>query len=184
MKYKKVFNLTFVALNLLALILLVDKTGSSESVYDTLPIKKEETAVLPASDETKTYELTVTKIIDGDTIELSDGTKVRYIGIDTAELGKNSQCFAEEAKKKNEELVLGKAVELEKDVSETDQYKRLLRYVYVGEAEDRIMINEELVRGGFAQVSTYPPDVKYKDKFLELQNKARNSDVGLWKMCK
>ena len=119
----------------------------------------------------------VVNVIDGDTIEVSiEGQthKVRYIGIDTPE--KAVEPFGPEAAAKNKELVGGKVVELEKDVSETDQYGRLLRYVYVGD----LMVNAELVRLGFAQASAYPPDVKYQDLFLRLQQEAREANRGFW----
>ncbi len=120
----------------------------------------------------------VTRVIDGDTIVLENGERVRYIGIDTPEISQN-ECFALEAKKKNEELVLGKRVRLEKDVSERDKYGRLLRYVYVGE----IFVNDYLVRNGYAYAVTYPPDVKYSERFLQAQREARENKRGLWAYC-
>ena len=96
------------------------------------------------------------RVIDGDTIEVSiegKAYRVRYIGIDTPETG---EWMAAEATAMNKKLVGGKVVKLEKDVSETDKYGRLLRYVWVG----NLMVNAEQVRLGCAQVSTYPPDVK------------------------
>lgn len=84
--------------------------------------------------------------------------------------------FGPEASEANRQLVEGKTVRLEKDVSETDQYGRLLRYVYVGD----LMVNEELLRQGLAQVSTYPPDVKYVERFLEVQRQAQAAGVGMW----
>jgi endonuclease YncB( thermonuclease family) len=128
----------------------------------------------------------VSRVIDGDTIEVSiDGDlhKIRYIGIDTPETvdpQKLIECFGKEASDKNRSLVEGKTVRLEKDVSETDQYGRLLRYVWIGDT----MINAELVRLGYAQVSTYPPDVKYQDLFLRLQTEAGEAERGLWGKCK
>lgn len=124
----------------------------------------------------------VTRVIDGDTIEVTLNGKtytVRYIGIDTPEtvhptLGE--EPYGKEASIKNKELVEGEKVRLEKDVSETDQYGRLLRYVYV----DDLFVNAELVRLGYAQVATYPPDVKYQSYFLQLQNEARTNGRGLW----
>ena len=65
---------------------------------------------------------------------------------------------------------------LEKDVSETDKYGRLLRYVWLGGQ----MVNALLVQDGYAQVSTYPPDVKYQELFLALQREARDAGRGLW----
>ncbi len=127
-------------------------------------------------------KLTVKEIIDGDTIHLSNGQKVRYIGVDTPETvhpSKPVQCFGKEASNKNKELVEGKEVRLEKDVSETDRYDRLLRYVYVGD----IFINDYLVRNGYAYASSYPPDVKYQSLFLEAQKEARENQRGLWATC-
>ncbi len=121
----------------------------------------------------------VSKVVDGDTIQLSDGRKVRYIGIDTPETvhpTKAVGCYGQEASTKNKELVLGKTVALEKDVSDTDRYGRLLRYVY----SDGVMINDLLVKEGYARVSTYPPDVKYQAIFSESEKIAREQKLGLW----
>lgn len=124
----------------------------------------------------------VKRAIDGDTIELENGKKLRYIGIDTPEIKeprKSVQCFGRQAWEKNKELVEGKLVRLEKDVSETDKYGRLLRYVYVGE----VFINNYLVRQGYAQAAAFPPDVKYQSQFLEAQKEARINNRGLWSQC-
>lgn len=134
------------------------------------------------------YLIKVTRIIDGDTIVLENKKTVRYIGIDTPEIKHQKtklQCFGEEASKKNKELVLGKIVRLEKDVSETDQYGRLLRYVFVPSASSGqdIFINEYLVKQGFAYAATFPPDVKYHKLFVSAQNEARVNKRGLWNKC-
>lgn len=124
----------------------------------------------------------VTKVVDGDTVQLSTGETVRYIGIDTPETKdprKGVQCFGKEAAVKNKELIEGKAVTLEKDVSETDRYGRLLRYVFVGD----VFINDELVRQGFAHASAYPPDIKYQEQFIETEREARENNRGLWAAC-
>jgi micrococcal nuclease len=124
----------------------------------------------------------VVKVIDGDTIEITGGIKIRYIGIDTPETvdpRRPDGCFGREASEKNKEMVLGKDVRLEKDISETDKFGRLLRYVYVGD----IMVNDELVKNGYAKASTYPPDVKYQKKFLEAEKFARENSLGLWGVC-
>jgi len=140
-----------------------------------------EPEVAAAQDEVMGADLVkVTRIIDGDTIELEGGQRVRYIGIDTPELsGNNPECYAREAYDKNRELVEGKQVRLEKDVSETDRYGRLLRYVYV----DDNFINDLLVRTGYANASSYPPDIKYQDQFREAEKEARESNKGLWNSC-
>jgi len=119
------------------------------------------------------------RVIDGDTIELETGQRVRYIGIDTPETvhpSKPVQCYGQEASAKNKELVEGKEIYLEKDVSETDKFGRLLRYIWLGD----LLINEYLVREGYAFSTTYSPDVKYQHLFLEAERKARQEEKGLW----
>lgn len=126
----------------------------------------------------------VTRVIDGDTIEIESGQKIRYIGIDTPETvypSKPVECFGKEASNKNKELVEGKEVKLVKDVSETDKYGRLLRYVWIGDT----FVNDYLVRYGYAYASTYPPDVKYSEQFVQAQEEARVNSRGLWgSVCK
>ena len=132
----------------------------------------------------------VARAVDGDTIELEDRQTVRYIGIDTPELHhptKPVQCFAKEAMEVNKKLVEGKQVKLEKDVSEKDKYGRLLRFVYLDESfatSSGIFINDYLVRQGFAFASTFPPDVKFSQQFLEAEREARQNNRGLWGKCK
>lgn len=125
---------------------------------------------------------TVSSVVDGDTIVLVGGKRVRYIGVDTPETKhpkKSVECFGKEASARNAELVLGKTVRLEKDVSETDRYGRLLRYVWV---DDR-MINEQLVAEGFAFARSYPPDIAKQKIFAESEKKAQTTGVGLWSAC-
>lgn len=121
----------------------------------------------------------VVNVVDGDTMKIDSGETIRYIGIDTPETvhpSKPVMCYGKEASNKNAELVEGKIVELEKDVSETDKYGRLLRYVWLGE----VLINEVLLREGYAQSSSYPPDVKYQDRFVAAQQLAHEEQKGLW----
>lgn len=125
------------------------------------------------------YKAKVARVVDGDTIKLETGEVVRYIGIDTPETvhpSKPVQCYGKEASDKNRELIEGKEVKLEKDVSETDKYGRLLRYVWLGD----VLVNEYLAREGYAHSSTYPPDVKYQDKFIQAERQARDEKKGLW----
>ena len=121
----------------------------------------------------------VVRVIDGDTVELENGDRVRYIGIDTPEAGSSPDCFAPEATARNRQLVEGKVVRLEIDVSETDQFGRLLRYVYV----DGVMVNEVLVREGYARVLTVPPDVRHQQVFFAAEPLARLTGVGQWSAC-
>ena len=130
-------------------------------------------------------EALVVNVVDGDTIDVQiDGRKqrVRYIGIDTPETVDPRRpvgCFGKEASDRNRELVDGRTVGLERDVSETDDFDRLLRYVWLG---DR-MVNATLVEEGYALASTYPPDVKHAELFAELQSEARDAGRGLWSAC-
>ena len=124
----------------------------------------------------------VKRVIDGDTIELDNGERVRYIGIDTPETvdpRKLVQCFGKEAAQANRELVEGKLVRLERDVSDKDRYGRLLRYVYEGDK----FINLDLVKNGYAHTYTYPPDVKNGKLFVEAQKIAKENKRGLWGEC-
>lgn len=98
---------------------------------------------------------------------------MRYIGVDTPDHG---EPYCEESAEQNRQLVEGKIVCLEKDVSETDRYDRLLRYVWVGE----MLVNSELVRQGYARAVAYPPDVKYQQQFAQLEREAREQNRGLW----
>ena len=133
-------------------------------------------------DESGREFVLVDRVVDGDTIELSDGRKVRYIGIDTPETKdprKEIQCFGEEASAYNRDLVEGKVVAIEADVADKDQYDRLLRYVWL---EDE-MINKKLVAEGYAYASSYPPNVKYQTQFKLAQQQAREQNLGLWAEC-
>jgi micrococcal nuclease len=124
----------------------------------------------------------VVRIVDGDTIHVRLGgrlEKVRYIGIDTPETrhpGLGEQPGGRAATAVNRELVGGKRVRLELDVQERDRYGRLLAYVWVGD----LMINAELVRRGYAQVLTVPPNLRHQELFLALQRDARRAGRGLW----
>lgn len=131
----------------------------------------------------------VNRVIDGDTMELSSGEKVRLIGINTPETHhptRGVECFGKQAEAYTRQLLEGHQVRLEKDVSETDKYGRLLRLVYlVPESTNaaELFVNKYLVEEGFALVDTFPPDVKYKDVFLEAQRTAREQNKGLWSAC-
>lgn len=119
----------------------------------------------------------VTQIIDGDTIDVEingEIYRVRYIGMDTPE---QDELLYQEATDANANLVAGQTVIMVKDVSETDRYDRLLRYVFL---EDGTFVNAELVRLGFARASAYPPDVAFQDTFSDLQRTAVSAGIGLW----
>ena len=132
-----------------------------------------------STDDPQTDTFKVIRVIDGDTIEIEGGQKVRYIGIDTPEATTQHECFGTQAASKNRELTEGKDVSLEKDISQTDKYGRLLRYVYI----DNLFVNEYLVSEGYAHSSSYPPDIKYQDRLKSAQNQAMSANKGLWNTC-
>ena len=128
-------------------------------------------------------EGTVVRIVDGDTIHVKLGDrveKVRYIGMNTPEVHhptKGEESGGREASEANRRLVAGKRVRLETDVQARDRYGRLLAYVWVGD----VMVNAELVRQGYAQVMTVPPNVRHQELFVKLQREARQAGRGLWR---
>ena len=128
----------------------------------------------------------VVQIIDGDTIrvkfENGEVEKMRYIGINTPEMREPVECYGEEATKYNRRLVEDKTLWLEFDVQRRDKYGRILSYAYL-DPKGKAMVNAILVAQGYAQVATYPPNVRYTDLFLNLQKTAREHGLGLWCGC-
>ncbi len=127
-------------------------------------------------------EVQVLEVIDGDTVKLSDGRRVRYIGIDTPETvdpHRTDECYGLEASLRNKELVEGKMVQLEMDKEDKDDFGRSLRYVWM----DDILVNEVLVKEGYARAKKYPPNVKYHSMLLSAQKEAKVQDLGLWGTC-
>lgn len=136
----------------------------------------------------------VRRVIDGDTIELQTGERVRLIGIDTPEIHESDKLYRDSYRSRQDiaairqmgqrayvftkNLVEGKRVRLEFDLEKRDKYKRLLAYVYL---KDGTFVNAEILRHGYASLMTIPPNVKYADLFLKLSQEARNNRRGLWK---
>lgn len=127
----------------------------------------------------------VVNVVDGDTIDVlinGQQRRVRYIGIDAPETvasNRKAEPFGQEASERNRSLVDGRAVCLERDLSETDQFMRLLRYVWLNEDT---MVNGLLVSEGLALARPYPPDVKYADVLEEFEIRAKEHGRGLWAM--
>jgi len=148
-----------------------------------------------ASEVTARYtDRAVKRVVDGDTLVLESGERVRLIGVDTPELHESSkltrdarrsgqdqktiQALGRRAYEFTRNLVEGKRVSLEFDVEKYDKYDRLLAYVYL---KDGTFVNAEIVKQGFANLMTIPPNVKYADFFLKLYQEARENNRGLWK---
>ena len=126
----------------------------------------------------------VERVVDGDTIVLAGGERVRYIGVDTPESvkpGTPVQCFAKKASAFNERLVDGERVRLRYDAERRDRYGRTLAYVY--RLRDGLFVNAELVRRGYARTLTIPPDVSHAGEFARLARSARARGRGLWSAC-
>lgn len=132
--------------------------------------------------------VTVGRVVDGDTIETSDGRKVRLIGVNTPESTTRVEEYGKEASQFTTSELSGKKIWMQKDVSDTDRYGRLLRIVWVDIPSDDMdeneirekMFNAHLVLNGYAEPSTYNPDVKYSEYFREFGREAREANKGLW----
>lgn len=133
-------------------------------------------------------EATVSRVVDGDTVELSDGNKVRLIGVNTPESTNKTEEYGKEASNYTTSELEGQTVWLQKDVSETDRYGRLLRLVWTevpssvsdeGEIRNK-MFNANLVLSGYAEPSTYQPDSTYSEYFVKFAKEARSESKGLW----
>ena len=158
-----------------------------EKSIENPPVSTQSALVAPA-DNTK---FLVTKVIDGDTFHIkinSADISVRMIGIDTPETVDPRRavgCFGKKASDETKRLLEGKIVVLTKDITDTDKYNRLLRYVFLPiSGGESLFVNDYLVRQGFAKYYTYPPYVKYNDRFLQAEKEARENLRGLWQECK
>ncbi|MFV0391817.1 MAG: thermonuclease family protein [Paludibacteraceae bacterium] len=128
----------------------------------------------------------VHRFVDGDTFWITDGKghveKIRLIGIDAPEARnygkKKEQPFGKEASAFVSKFLRKKKVRLEFDVQKKDQYDRTLAYIWL---ENGVMLNDYIVRQGFAVVSTYPPNVKYQTRFVKSERFAREKKVGMWR---
>jgi micrococcal nuclease len=138
-------------------------------------------------------DILVQRVIDGDTVQLETGERVRLIGIDTPELHESDKLYRDSQRTKQDvstiqelgrrayaftrNLVEGKRVSLEFDVEKHDRYGRLLAYVYL---KDGTFVNAEIIKHGYASLMTIPPNVKYAQLFLSLYRDARMNKRGLW----
>jgi len=145
----------------------------------------------------KSYSYTniyIRRVIDGDTIQLENGERVRLIGIDTPEMHESNKLYRDSQKSGEDvraikelgerayqftrNLIEGKRVSLEFDVEKYDRYNRLLAYVFL---KDGTFVNAEIVRQGYASLLTIPPNVRYADLFAKFYREARENKRGLWK---
>jgi micrococcal nuclease len=125
-------------------------------------------------------------VVDGDTIHVRIGKrleKVRYIGVNAPEIPHDQRGWkegGEQASLVNRALVAGRTARLELDTQVRDSYGRLLAYVWIRRSNKPLMVNAEMVREGYAQSMSIPPNLKYQDLFRTLQREAREAGRGLW----
>ena len=126
----------------------------------------------------------VLSITDGDTFRITGSPKgqvIRLIGVDAPESRNTGRklvaAFGKEASDYLKKLLDGRKVRLEYDVDRKDRYGRTLAYVYL---EDGTFVNAEMVKNGYANVMTVPPNVKFQELFLKLERRARSRGKGLW----
>jgi len=165
------------AVALMAALLAGCGRGSAEPA----PAPGPSTATLPAG-----VDVVVRKIVDGDTLDVSGGERVRLIGIDTPETKAPDRpvgCFGREASRfVSETLPPGTEVRLVGDAEQRDRYGRLLAYVY--RRADGLFVNAELLRRGYAQLLTIPPNIAHTDEFTAVARQAREGSQGLWAACR
>ncbi|MCX6791583.1 MAG: thermonuclease family protein [Candidatus Gottesmanbacteria bacterium] len=178
-------NRRILLITAIILVLLVTYVVTKKTSAPVRPIELTHEATSSSNTAVTTKEeiVRVTSVIDGDTIEIEGGRRVRYIGINTPEIahsGTKEECFGSAARDENSSLVNGKTVRLVRDVSDTDTYGRLLRYVYVGDE----FVNETLMRRGFARAEPVKPDTLFASQFFSAQTEAKQENRGLWRACK
>lgn len=142
--------------------------------------QKQAVMVLSRSELSQMVPVKVKSVIDGDTFRTDAGDLVRLIGIDTPEKDgpyTTKEYYSQESTDFVTELILGKTVYLQQDISEVDKYDRLLRYVYLS---DGTLLNIALVEGGYAEAVSYPPDTKYAALFNAAEEAARKAGLGMW----
>jgi micrococcal nuclease len=195
------FSFFIITLGISFIFYGVDNFYKSSPSYSPTPIFTQSPSpvvtnqiIVPSTDSSAFFEgerAVVTKVVDGDTMEVlinGQSFNVRFVGIDTPETVDPRRpvgCFGKESSNETKRLLTGKNVILQKDISNTDKYNRILRYVYLPLDDGSFLfVNDYLVREGFANVYTYPPDVKYNEKFREAEKEARENKRGLWASCK
>ncbi len=167
MKERKIAGL----IAIIAIVVVVMFAGClKEEEHVSTPTSLPPATLTPAPEITSAI---VSNVIDGDTVKLQSGEKVRLLGINTPKKG---QPYYEEATNRLKELIEGKTVTLEKDAEDKDQYGRLLRHIYI----DDTFVNFEMVREGYANVYVIPPNTKYSDEFEKAEEEAKNAKRRIW----
>ncbi|MGJ7910033.1 thermonuclease family protein [Neobacillus sp. LXY-1] len=165
-----------------------ESTDNTSTSKTDQPSVQKQTSQAELAASMKLEQATIGRVVDGDTVVTTDGRKIRLVGVNTPESTTRIEEYGKEASNYTKSKLTGKHVWLQKDVSETDRYGRILRIIWVtvptndmDEAEIRAkMYNADLVINGYAEPSTYPPDVKYSQYFVTFAREARKANRGLW----
>ena len=170
-------------------ILLLDNSVVQNSLVDVLQLAESSTISKTPKDD-KVEKVQVNRAVDGDTVELMDGRKVRYLNVDTPETvksGTSVKCFGPEASEFNKKLMTkGREIWMTSDKAKTDRYGRELRFIFLKESETGDVgksVNATLVKMGFGQAKMYSPNTTYKKDFEKWQFEAQQKPVGIWKSC-
>jgi micrococcal nuclease len=128
----------------------------------------------------------VSRVVDGDTVLLDDGRKVRMLNIDTPETVKENtpvMCYGKEASEYTKKILTGQSVSMISDKEKNDKYGRALRIIFLrgqDTANVEESINATLIKKGMARVGNYKPNITYEKQFKELEKSAKNNKIGVW----
>ena len=167
---------------ILLLIFFVLVIGCTSNASQNLKVKPLVTEPNEKNSSSNLIKYKVIRVIDGDTVELKNGERLRYNDIDTPETvhpSKPVECYGPQASAKNKDLVEGEIILVELGDPEKDRYGRLLGYVYI----DDLFVNAELVRGGYAEVNSYGNPGSKLSNLLDIEKNAKKSKQGLWGAC-
>ena len=167
---------------ILLLIFFVLVIGCTSNASQNLKVKPLVTEPNEKNSSSNLIKYKVIRVIDGDTLELKNGERLRYNDIDTPETvhpSKPVECYGPQASAKNKDLVEGEIILVELGNPEKDRYGRLLGYVYI----DDLFVNAELVRGGYAKVNSYGNPGSELSNLLDIEKNAKESIKGLWGAC-
>lgn len=173
------------------LILLLGDAGLQKSLTQVLQLDSTTQAPAKASPvDDRVEKVQVNRAVDGDTVELTDGRKVRYLNVDTPETvkaGTSVKCFGPEASEFNKKLMTkGRDLWLTSDKAKTDRYGRDLRFIFLKPEDTGDVgksLNATLVKMGFGQAKLYSPNTTYRKDFEKWQFEAQQKPVGIWKAC-
>lgn len=175
-----------IGISLLALVVLGSRPDLQNNLTKVLNLDPK----IVEKNSTKGVEkVKVSRVIDGDTVELTDGRTVRYLNMDTPETKKPGtpvQCFGLEASSFNKKLVDGQEIEIKPDKENEDRYGRILRFIFLkGSNSQKIeeSLNAKMVNEGYARSMIIKPNTTYQNIFKDLEKEAKNKKLGIWGNC-